>query len=224
MSGKIVSLNSGPVLEQLRSGKTIGEVAKSLGISTNTFRSWTQNDPEFGEMAAAAVEEAKAAGLRRKGGRPRRGERQPVVRKERVDEELILVALSVGHPRDHAAALAGVSGLQLDRWLGEDPGLAMRVERAEAALQTKMLEAIHKASEHNWTAAAWVLERRFPETYAKRAEVSRTERIRTASTIGSEVASVVLDALAQSGLPPADQQSIRERLAGAVAQVASQAG
>jgi hypothetical protein len=34
----------------------------------------------------------------------------------------------------------------------------------------------------------------------------------------------VLDALATSGLSPTDQQSIRERLAGAVEQVASQAG
>jgi len=81
----------------------------------------------------------------------------------------ILEALAAGQARGTAAALAGIGATTLARWVADDPDLACRVEQAEAQAVRDALGVIHRAAESGtWQAAAWWLERRYPEVWSRR--------------------------------------------------------
>ena len=91
--------------------------------------------------------------------------------------ETIAHAIELGAPRKHAAACAGVSYETVRRWMraGEQDEdspqgeLVRRVDLARGALAMRCLQAIHTAAEDGtWQAAAWVLERRFPDQFGRR--------------------------------------------------------
>jgi len=81
----------------------------------------------------------------------------------------VLEALAAGHARWPAAALAGIGGTTLARWISEDPELAARIAQAEAQAEIDHLSVITRAAESGtWQAAAWWLERRAPERWGRR--------------------------------------------------------
>lgn len=228
---KIIQLaaSADRVIDALEHGETVTTICERLNIAPGTWRNWVRSDPEFGDRVDAAMQVARDKGLRRGGGRPRTrvpsGAKLPSRERDTVDFNRIYAALAAGHPRGHSAALANVNPAQMEQWLAEDPEFLIKVEQAEAMLQSAMLERIMLAAEdpRQWMAAAWVLERRWGDTYARKTEVSRTERTKTAAKIGSELAQVVLQALQDSGMDPDQQQEVRERMARAVDAVAQQA-
>ena len=76
------------------------------------------------------------------------------------------------------AAGMGVHRATLYRWLAEPDtevkralcALCDRLKKANAGFKRTMLSAIRDASEEgpeNWTAAAWLLERKWPQEYAR---------------------------------------------------------
>jgi hypothetical protein len=88
--------------------------------------------------------------------------RNPIV------EEHILRALAEGNARWPAAALAGISGTSLSRWMAEDEDFALRVQQAEAMAIQDHLEVIKQAADSGtWQAAAWWLERRHPDQWGR---------------------------------------------------------
>ncbi len=92
--------------------------------------------------------------------------------------ETVCEALKAGHSRAAAAGAAGVNESTLRRWLkrGEADDAERRfrqlcadVKRAEVECQSRCLEVLRKAAlDGRWQSAAWLLERRWPETWAKR--------------------------------------------------------
>lgn len=82
----------------------------------------------------------------------------------------ILEHLRSGHYRKDAANLEGVSFQQFNVWRHDDPEFAEGIKRAEAESISALVERIRSASEdpQRWTAAAWLLERRFPQRWGKR--------------------------------------------------------
>lgn len=93
-------------------------------------------------------------------------------------ERVLLSAIERGLPYKQAAALAGISYMTLNRWRrqGEVDGapaefrdFCYRLEAAEARAANTLLQAVSKAGrERDWRAAAWILERRYPEDWGKR--------------------------------------------------------
>lgn len=82
----------------------------------------------------------------------------------------ILQALRDGCNREGAARSAGITGRTLRRWMAdkEDPecvALREAVIEAEGASVAGLVQTIKKASEKQWQAAAWLLERRYPDTW-----------------------------------------------------------
>lgn len=80
-----------------------------------------------------------------------------------------------------AAELAGISLQTLGAWRfrgeqGEEPfaTLVSKIKKANAESQERCLRAIEVQADHDWRAAAWILERRHPDGFAKmeRREVS----------------------------------------------------
>lgn len=80
----------------------------------------------------------------------------------------LLSALEVGATLELAARAAGVSAATLKRWRNCDEEIA----QAEARGAVRALETISAAASGahpgQWQAAAWLLERRYPDSYARR--------------------------------------------------------
>lgn len=107
----------------------------------------------------------------------RRSKRTPAV------VSAVLEALAAGHARWPAAALAGIGGTTLARWIEDDPDLAARVAQAEALAEANHLAVITRAAEAGtWQAAAWWLERRAPERWGRR-RTTADQADRSAGTI-----------------------------------------
>jgi hypothetical protein len=104
---------------------------------------------------------------------PGRG-RPCLLTKER--EVILLKAIEEAMPLKQAAMLAGISYDSLNRWRikgesdfapAEFRDFCKALQRSEAVAMRSLLTLIHTAGQSDWKAAAWTLERRFPEEYSK---------------------------------------------------------
>lgn len=96
--------------------------------------------------------------------------------------ERLIEALASGQSRRTAAAMAGVSQSTLFAWMAagredaESPegDLVRRVEEAEAEFIARHVANVEKAAieDKQWTASAWLLERKDPEAWARKSRVS----------------------------------------------------
>ena len=88
----------------------------------------------------------------------------------------IVASIANGATRQAAADLAGIGAATVREWIargeGRDPDrpatpeledFAAEVRRAEASLEIRCVETILESD--NWRAAAWLLERRFPDRW-----------------------------------------------------------
>jgi len=96
----------------------------------------------------------------------------------------ILWALRLGNFRRTAAEYAGISERTLADWLakgeaddGEHAAFLDDVLEAEQAAEVRALGVIQQAATRDWKAAAWFLERKFPERYCTRAAVMLAKRL-----------------------------------------------
>ena len=107
-------------------------------------------------------------------GRPRKALDQ-----ERVDR--VLQGIKLGLPFVHACARAGISQDTFARWRKRSADFAEEVKKAEAEAIARNVTLIQKAAGTSWQAAAWWLERRHPQDFA------RTERLHHAGAEGKEI-------------------------------------
>jgi hypothetical protein len=82
----------------------------------------------------------------------------------------ICVILSLGGTRQMAAQYAGCSVRTIRNTTKRDPFFADQLAKTEISPEVKFLKNIIDAAkeEKNWRAAAWALERMYPERYARR--------------------------------------------------------
>jgi len=85
---------------------------------------------------------------------------------ERIEAILRTVRLGL-HP-DRAAMAHGVSPATLRQHKRRNPEFVTALKEAEASAEQGFLGRILKHTDKQWTAAAWMLERRWPERWAKR--------------------------------------------------------
>lgn len=90
--------------------------------------------------------------------------------------ELILSNLREGMSRQAACTQAGIGRSTLWRWCDEDAELSQRVDEAidfsEAVLLAELKEL--GRAKQDWRAAAWILERRFPDRYGSKRDTEIT--------------------------------------------------
>lgn len=99
--------------------------------------------------------------------------RPTLLTEERADD--LVVLLAAGVPVKVAARAVNVSRRTLDRWLRQDE-LRERVKQAravgpvstEAVTEARLVVLLARAAQFDWRAAAWWLERRWPERWAER--------------------------------------------------------
>lgn len=88
-------------------------------------------------------------------------------------KERVLQAIRLGATYELACAYAGVSRRSLLRYR-KDGAFGAEVEKAEGHAAVTWLAKIEKAaSDGEWTAAAWKLERRYPDVYGRRVQEVR---------------------------------------------------
>jgi transposase len=74
-----------------------------------------------------------------------------------------------GSSREAAGALAGISAATLYDWQHRFPEFSEGLKKADAQLEATCVRSIRQAGQNprNWTANAWLLERKFPQRYGK---------------------------------------------------------
>ena len=120
--------------------------------------------------------------------------------KKKISEEKIkqiVEAVRAGNFIETAAAFAGLSKQTLYNWLkegmrerdrrenGEKPDrtkdmyvkFSIDIEQAMAEAEMRDVEIITKAAEQQWQAAAWRLERKFPDRWGKKVAVDAKQEI-----------------------------------------------
>jgi hypothetical protein len=94
--------------------------------------------------------------------------RPPVLNEEKRGQ--ILAILSVGCSYGMAAEYVGCAVCTIQRTAERDPSFAKRLVQAKCNAELGLVKNIRNAAkkEQHWRAAAWALERGFPEKYARR--------------------------------------------------------
>jgi hypothetical protein len=114
--------------------------------------------------------------------------RPPVL--DQIKKREILAILSVGSSRRTAARYVGCSPTTIQNTADRDPEFAEQLHHADHIAEIEYLKSIKKAAkkEQYWRAAAWALERGFPEKYARRGpDVITVEQIGLLLTKFSEI-------------------------------------
>lgn len=80
----------------------------------------------------------------------------------------IVEAIKIGATYELAAGYAGISYETFNTWMKAKPQFSEQVKKAEGVAAMVWLAKIEKAaSEGEWQAAAWKLERRYPRQYGR---------------------------------------------------------
>lgn len=76
-----------------------------------------------------------------------------------------------GSSNKDAALLAGISEETFYVWLREKPEFSESLKKAEAKRKATLIGTIFEASKKQWTAAAWYLERVYPNEFGSNREI-----------------------------------------------------
>jgi hypothetical protein len=88
----------------------------------------------------------------------------------------LLKAIESGLTIDAACRLVGIHRSTWYEWR-EQPELQSAISQAMAKAEAALLATIKTAGQTDWRAAAWILERRWPDTWLKRQEVQAAGQI-----------------------------------------------
>jgi hypothetical protein len=81
--------------------------------------------------------------------------------------------LAAGATVEVARVASGIDQEELDRWrAGEGAGV---VEQTRATFEAKLVALLAREAANNWQTAAWLLERGFPERWARLSQRDKAE-------------------------------------------------
>ena len=117
--------------------------------------------------------------------------------KEGIEEALRLCR--VGMTDKDIAAYLGVAPETYSRWINHprtdnQRQLCQAMKKAEIERKAALVKRIESASGDNWTAAAWLLERKYPQEFAKAARIvdaTDTAALKAAREIVASVPSCI---------------------------------
>ena len=107
----------------------------------------------------------------------------------------ILEAISTGASYEHAAAYGGISYETFRTWREEFSAFSVAIKKAEAEALVGRLEVIDNAAiDGSWQAAAWWLERKYPDQWGRRDRLEldiKQEAERLAQQYGLEPGQII---------------------------------
>lgn len=85
--------------------------------------------------------------------------------------DALIEALASGLTITAACGLVGIDRTTFYKWKQNYPEFKQAVDGARPIIESNMLELIKDQAPTDWRAAAWILERRFPEDFSLKREV-----------------------------------------------------
>lgn len=82
--------------------------------------------------------------------------------------KVIYDSIEQGSSQADAAIMAGIDQTTLSRWKKKYAEFAKTLRQKEIACKTRNINIIQNAANDNWTAAAWWLERKYDDEFAKK--------------------------------------------------------
>ncbi len=87
--------------------------------------------------------------------------------------QALVEAIETGLSIESACKLVGIHRSTFYEWR-ERPEISSQIDRALAVAEAALLGSIREAGRGDWRASAWILERRYPESWSRR-DTSRVE-------------------------------------------------
>jgi transposase len=82
-------------------------------------------------------------------------------------EKALIAAIETGAPYRIACMAVGITDDTFTNWRRKDPVFAAQVAQASGKTALRLLKKIEANADENFSAAAWILERRFPESFSR---------------------------------------------------------
>lgn len=183
------------IAERFTVGETISSILDSLGVDKDKFNDLKETYPEFAEhmnalSSRALPTEAVEIKLRKLF---ERGEGDVHRYVEKITEKTATTiaekmgdALSRGLTFEQACIYVSVNPLDIRKYAEKNPDFFKQINEAEIRFSMYLIDKIMGHARDNWKAAAWLLERKYPEKWAevksvdinKRAAIEKTTQIR----------------------------------------------
>lgn len=171
---------AGRIVQRVGEGTQLEIIAHELGVARSTLQTWAVQHPEFGAAMQAARAEYQA---HHPPPPPPSGHRayNPEIHRTVVE------AFRLGCTSDAISGIIGVSQRSINAWLDETSDLfkaelAADVARVRGEAMLYRLGIIERAAQKGtWQAAAWMLEREYPQRFALgtgRVEVTTNTTVR----------------------------------------------
>lgn len=106
---------------------------------------------------------------------------------------VVLNYVKAGLTVERACLAAGVGVTTFRDWRRASPSLSVALKKAESEFELKHIQNISVHASDDWKASAWVLERKFPERYAKRE--APEVKVRQTVEVSQPVAAITVDDL-----------------------------
>lgn len=118
---------------------------------------------------------------------------------DEIKRREICAIVAMGCSRSTAAKYVGCDVRTIQRTAQRDRAFREDLGRAESLIEVAPLRIIHSAGKSNWRAAAWMLERKFPDLYARRSPgtVTREQIARLLAELAGVVVEEAPDASAR---------------------------
>lgn len=97
-----------------------------------------------------------------------------------------------------ACLAAGISERTWREWKAKDPPLSAALKKAEAEFERTHIQNITTHAAKDWKASAWMMERKFPERYAKRE--APEVKVRQSVEVSQPVAAVTVGDLKEAAV------------------------
>lgn len=213
------------IIEAVSSGLKVSEALEVLNITTNQFLEYKRTDPEFAETIAALTArilptEATESRLKRLFERGE-GDASRYVKTINTQKEAAEIAekmgdaLSRGLTFEQACIYVSVSPIEVRKYAESHPEFFTALNESEMQFSMYLIDKIMRHAGDNWKAAAWLLERKYPEKWGEtksvdvkqRAAIEKTTQIRDQSQMTGAVMTIDIEKMSDEDLKKALEAS-----------------
>lgn len=213
------------IIEAVSSGLKVSEALEVLNLTQAQLLEFKRADPEFAETIAALTSrilptEATESRLKRLFERGE-GDASRYVRsikgpKDAADiAEKMGDALSRGLTFEQACIYVSVSPIEIRKYAESHPDFFTLINESEMRFSMYLIDKIMRHAGENWKAAAWLLERKYPEKWGEtksvdvkqRAAIEKTTQIRDQSQMTGAVMTIDIEKMSDEDLKRALEAS-----------------
>lgn len=208
-------------ISALSSGLSVTEACSALRVTPVVINELRRHDSEFDKtidailmrIAPSASVEARLNKLFERG----EADSSRYVKKITSDKvakeicERIVDALSRGLTFEQACIYVSISPIEIREYAENNAWFFEALNEAEMRFSMFLIDKIMRSATNNWKAAAWLLERKFPEKFgvtkpldiAKRAAIEKTTQIKDKKQMRGKVSVIEVESMTDEELKKA---------------------